>query len=576
MLSKRWLVAPPAPPEVLNNYRGINPVLAQVLYNRGFEDAQAAYRFLYVKEHTTGEPFQMKGMNKAVSRIRQAIKNGETIVVYGDFDADGVTSTTLLVQVLRSLGATVRPYIPHRVDEGYGLNSLALRKLAKAGVTLVITVDCGIRAVAEVTDGKQAGLDMIVTDHHSVGPDIEQLNEVAYAVINPKQADCTYPEDMLAGVGVAFKLGEALLKAARANGRSGQPTLMPEHLLDLVAIGTVADLMPLNHLENRVLVRQGLETLNRAQRPGILALLNVAGIQRGSVTASSIGFGLGPRINAAGRLDDAKVAYNLLSSPNMAEAQRWADKLQELNTKRQDLTRAAQAVIHEYLEDSQKTDVPMIIASDPSFQPGIVGLVAGRVAEEFFRPAIVMEQGETESRGSCRSIPQFDITNALDQCADLLVRHGGHALAAGFTVLNENIDALKSKLLQIAENALQGQDLRPTLDIDAELDVHQLSEALVGEFSLLEPTGHDNPQPVFMTRNVRVLEHRTVGKDSKHLKLRIARAGQPPLDAIGFGLGEWATQMPGRLDVAYHLEINEWNDRQYLQMNLQDVRAAED
>lgn len=575
LLAKRWSLAPPAPAGLLRQYRGMSPVLAQILYNRGLVDPQAASSFLYTKE-IHHDPFLLKGMNKAVARIRQAIRSQELIVVYGDFDADGVTSTTLLMQVLRALGARVKPYIPHRVDEGYGLNSDALRRLARAGVKLVITVDCGIRSAPEVSAGRSYGLDMIITDHHSIGPDIAALNEAALAVINPKQEDCKYPEEMLAGVGVAYKLAEALLRAERANGRrsGAAPLPEPEDLLDLVAIGTVADLMPLNRLENRGLVRRGLEILNRSQRPGLGALFDVSGVKPGAVTTTSIGFAIGPRINAAGRLESAMIAYDLLSSNNPVDAARWAEKLQELNNRRQDLTREAQEIVRRHLE-GQDDSAPIIIAADPNFQSGIVGLVAGRVTEEYFRPAIIMETGETESRASCRSIPQFDITRALDQCADLLVRHGGHTLAAGFTVLNQNIPALISRLQAIAREALDGQELVPTLEIDAEADIHQLTEGLVSELAMLEPTGHDNAQPVFATRNVRVLDYRTVGKDDSHLKLRIARAGQPPLDAIGFGLGAWAAAMPDRIDVAYHLEINEWNGRQSLQLNLQDMRPSE-
>jgi single-stranded-DNA-specific exonuclease len=334
-------------------------------------------------------------------------------------------------------------------------------------------------------------------------------------------------------------------------------------------------MMPLNHLENRVLVRCGLEELNRARRPGVAALMEVAGIERGAMTTTGIGFGLGPRINAAGRLDSAMVAYDLLSAENDAEAERHARHLHELNTRRQELTRASQALIQQHLEEEDRLDAPLIIASDREFQSGIVGLVAGRLTEEFFRPAIVIEEGDDTSRGSCRSIPQFDITHALDQCADLLVRHGGHALAAGFTVANENLPTLKDRLMSMAQDVLEGQELVPVLEVDAEVDIHHFSEDVVGELQLLEPTGLGNRLPVFMTANNRVLEYRTVGKDNNHLKLKIARAGRPPLDAIGFGLGEWADNMPEVVDLAFYVEINEWNGRRNLQLNLQDIRPAD-
>ena len=567
---KQWLVAPPAPENILKQYRQMSPVLAQVLYNRNFTDPQSAYKFLYDRDVDTN-PFSMKGMNKAVGRIRQAIKRQEPIIIYGDFDADGVTSTALLVQTLRSLGAVAKPYIPHRVDEGYGLNSKALLKLARNGVKLVITVDCGIRSVDEVADGNAAGLDIIVTDHHSIGPQIPD----ALAVLNPKQEDCKYPEDMLAGVGVAYKLAQALLRVAQHN-RTDQPKLPEEALLDLVALGTVADLAPLNRMENRALVRRGLEVINRARRPGIRALLEVAGVQPGKTTAMSIGYSLGPRINAAGRLGSAMTAYHLLTASDNVQAEKLAAELQSLNTQRQNLTRETQEMIRERLEQDNQQDSPLIFAADPHFQPGIVGLVAGRLAEEYYRPAVVMEQGDSESRASCRSIPQFDITQALDQCADLLVRHGGHAQAAGFTVLNENVTVLVEKLVDLAQEGLEGQELRPVQDIDAEVDVNHVAESLVDELALLEPTGHMNAAPVFMTRNAYILEWRLVGKDSRHLKFKVARAGQPPLDAIGFGLGEWAADLPGHVDIAYQLEMNEWNGRRTLQLNVQDIRPTGD
>ncbi|HEX2620006.1 MAG TPA: single-stranded-DNA-specific exonuclease RecJ [Phototrophicaceae bacterium] len=565
-LQKRWLVAPAAPPEFIRRYRGMSPTLAQVLYNRGFTDPEAAYQFIYTKD-CSHNPFALTDMQKVVERIRRAIRTKEHIVVYGDFDADGVTSTTLMVQALRAFGAQVTPYIPHRADEGYGLNSPALVKLAKDGVKLVITVDCGIRSVQEVEDGKAAGLDIIITDHHSLGAELPN----AYAVVNPKREG--YPEEMLAGVGVAFKVAQALLLAFSANtGRSKAPPLKIDSLLDLVAIGTVADLMPLNRPENRSLVRRGLEALNRAERPGVRALLEVCGIKPGGVSAMSIGFGIGPRINAAGRLEDAMQAYKLLAASSERDAKEWAERLNTLNTRRQEITRAAQDKIREKLGDVSMGS--LIFASDSSFEPGIVGLVAGRLTEEYYLPAVIMEEGETESRASCRSIPQFDITQALDQCADLLVRHGGHTLAAGFTVLNENIPALKDRLMGIAQDALRGQTLSPGIEIDARLDIHQVSEDLINELEALEPTGNGNTRPTFIVERARILETRTVGKDERHLKLKIARAGQPPLDAIGFGLGDWASQDVDCLDLAFQMEINEWNGRQNLQLKLQDVRRA--
>lgn len=546
-------------------------MLAQVLYNRGLTDPVRAYDFLNADDLSAGSFLAIKGrkthIDKALSRIRAAIKRKELVVVYGDFDADGVTSTTLLVQALKALGANVHAYIPHRVDEGYGLNSEALLKLARRGVKLVITVDCGIRSVQEVEDGKAYGLDIIITDHHSVGAEIPD----AFAVINPKMEDTAYSEPMLAGVGVAYRLAEALFTIEGGNPRNNLK-ITAEDLLDLAAVGTVADLVPLNSAENRALVKRGLRVINRALRPGLRALGEVAKLKIGSVNAMDIGFGIGPRINAAGRLESAMLAYDLLSTDDERKAEVIAAQLHGLNTQRQELTRATQDMIRGQLEDAET--LPLIFASDKGFKPGIVGLVAGRLVEEFFRPAIVMELGDHESRASCRSIPQFDITRALDQCAALLVRHGGHAQAAGFTVLNENVVALRNQLTTIARSAFDGQDLAPTLEIDMELKPDQITAELATELLKLEPTGHDNPTAIFMSRNLRVQDFRTVGKDDNHLKLKLARRGAAPLDAIGFNLGEWAGHMPQMVDLVYQVEINEWNGVRSVQMNLLDVREA--
>ena len=567
MIQKEWVITPPAPAEHLHRYQDISPILAQILFNRGFESADEAHQFLYEKD-LSDDPYIMKDMDKAVERISSAIKDKEPIVVYGDFDADGVTSTTLMVQVLKALGADVSPYIPDRIEEGYGLNTPALESLAEEGKKLVITVDCGIRSVDDVKAGIEAGLDIIVTDHHSVGPEIPD----ALAVINPQQKECK-GNTKLAGVGVAFMLAQALLLHRRRHDRKNYPNIRLSDLLDLVAIGTVADIMVLNDGLNRRLVTHGLNTINEMRRPGIRALANVVKLEPGKITAMDIGFGLGPRINAAGRLKSAMIAFNLLSAQTVDEAMPYAEELQKLNVLRQKLTREAQLTISDQIEDHD--NVSLIFASDKRFQRGIVGLVAGRLAEEYYRPSVVLEIGEEQSHASCRSIPEFNITHALDECADLLVRHGGHAMAAGFTVDNANIDKLKKELQQRAKDALEGRDLVRTLHLDTEIDVNDLNEALVRELAILEPTGHHNRPASFISRNVRIVDCRTVGADNRHLKLKIARTGQEPLDSIGFGLGEWAKQMPQIIDLAYHLEMNEWRGRQSLQMRLLDIRPAE-
>ncbi|MDQ7024486.1 MAG: single-stranded-DNA-specific exonuclease RecJ [Anaerolineae bacterium] len=574
MIIKQWEFAPAAPKSLLKKYQKVSPILAQLLYNRGLQTPDEAYHFLYDKDLSIN-PFAMKDMEKAVARIRRAIKQNEAIVVYGDFDADGVTATALMMQVLKRLNANVRAYIPHRVDEGYGLNTPALEELASQGMKVVITVDCGIRSVQEVEDGNAAGLDIIITDHHSTGPEIPP----ALAVVNPQQEDCS-GDKSLAGVGVAFMVARGLLLDAwEKNGKQKAHqriyAQLVNELLDLVAIGTVADIMPLNSATNRALVRQGLGVINRAHRLGLRALMDVAGVKLGQATAMSIGFGLAPRINAAGRLESALTAYEMLSAADVEEARRYAEELNSLNQERQRLTAEAQDRVRQMLDANDMSNAQLIFAVDDEVSPGIVGLVAGRLTEEFFRPAVVVERGDEECHASCRSIPQFHITQALDECADLLVRHGGHAMAAGLTVLPENLDLLQERLQEKARAVLDGLELLPTLHIDMEVSMRDLTMALARELDVLEPTGQANKKPVFMTSNLRVDDVKTVGNGAAHLKVKLSADGQPPIDAIGFRLGDWAYDMPPVIDAAYHLEVNEWQGRRNLQLNLQDIRPSQ-
>ncbi|PJF41491.1 MAG: single-stranded-DNA-specific exonuclease RecJ [Phototrophicales bacterium] len=560
---KQWMLAadPPAP-YIAALQHDLGPIMAKVLYNRGLVTAEKARQFIR-NDYELPDPFLMKDMGKAVARIRQAIRQRERIVVYGDFDADGVTSTAVMIQTLLSLGADATPYIPDRADEGYGLNIPALQMLAQQGYRLVITVDCGIRSIEEVKAANELGLDIIITDHHSVG---EQLPP-AYAILNPKRVDCPYPEDMLAGVGIAFKLACALIAA----GQKEPPTtsLLPIDLLDLVAIGTVADLAPLDRLENRKIVQLGLQELMRAKRPGIYALMDISRIRPEKMNSTSIGYALGPRINAAGRLEKAIIAYQLLMTDDWREANQLAKELQDINTRRQQLTTEAHELARQLAV--QNGHIPsMLFAAHESFLPGIVGLVAGRLTEEFYRPSVVIEIGEQESHGSCRSTPEFNITHALDRCADLLLQHGGHAQAAGFTIMNQNIPLFKERLEQLITQQLSQYELCPTLVIDAQVNLVQLTMDLAKKIQLLEPIGTDNPEPIFCTRHLRVVEAQRVGSEGKHLKMRLAD-GPISMDAIAFRFGDWLNDLTPYIDVAYNLQINEWNRRTSPQMNIVDI-----
>lgn len=564
---RRWRAVAPLSDAEYAPFRGMNRVLASILYRRGVHDHLTATRFLR-GEIALSDPFQMRGIPEAVGRIRRAIKTGEMVVVYGDFDADGVTSTALLVTALRAIGVNARFYIPNRVDEGYGLNEEALAKIKRGGASLVITVDCGIRSLAEVEYGvHECGLDMIVTDHHSIGADVPQC-----IVVNPKQPGCHYGEEMLAGVGVTYRLADALFRATSANNRERQPQFPIEHLLDLAAIGTIADLVPLDRPENRALAMWGLERIRREPRPGLKALLDVAGTEPEAVDAQAIGFRIAPRINAAGRLASAEIAYRLLMASTYEEARRHADQLQQLNTQRQELTRQAQEFAVQLIGDPRR--VPLIFADSPNFQPGIVGLVAGRLTEEYTRPSVIVQRGPEESHGSCRSIEAFHITKALDECTDLLTRHGGHAQAAGFGLPTANLAAFRERLMSIAATQLQESDLVPELSIDVEVGLGDISIDLIEELKRLEPTGHGHPSPVLAAKRLRVLERRVIGGNGDHLKLRVAD-GEYEVEAVAWRMGKHIEAIPERVNIAFHPEINEWQAQRRLQLNIQDIQAAE-
>jgi single-stranded-DNA-specific exonuclease len=549
--------------------------VVQVLYNREITDPAAVDAFLDGRDDAVN-PFALPGMNRAVSRIRRALRRGERIAVYGDFDADGVTATALLVQTLEALGGHVRPYIPNRAEEGYGLNQEALETLAEDRFSLVVTVDCGIRAYDEVAAANRLGLDVVVTDHHSVGSRLPD----AVAVVDPhrlgRRSDGSSGETNrgLAGVGVAYRLAQALLRSHRQTPVNDQTvSLQEEELLDLVALGTVADVVALRG-ENRNLVRRGLERINAMDRLGIRALCRQAGLKPGAVDATAIGYVLGPRLNAAGRLDEAETAYRLLVTPDPVEAEELAVRLGGLNRERQRLTREAQDLAREMVLETMD-DHLVLFAAAPDFPPGIVGLVASRLLDEFYRPAVVVEVGERFSRGSCRSIDAFHITRALEACDDLLLRYGGHAAAAGFEVANGNLEPLARRLRGIAAERLSEEDLIPVLTVDAEAPLSEMSWELLEALSRLEPCGCDNQQPIFVSRSVRVRRHRAVGREGKHLKLTLSD-GRAMWDGIAFRQGAWAGRLPPVVDVAYHLELNEWQGQRRLQLNVQDIRPADE
>ncbi len=572
--AKKWEFHTPAPPAFLDSVPE-HPLLVQVLYNRGLRTRDEVVAFLSPTDAVKENPYRLRDMVEAVTRLVRAIEKGETICVYGDFDADGVSATALLVSALQMAGGRVGPYIPDRVDEGYGLNLEAVERIATQA-RLMVTVDCGIRSVAEVQRAVELGMDVIVTDHHTVGPTLPP----ALAVINPRRKDCPSKFERLAGVGVAYRLAQAVLRAVAQHKWSrltpDQAAEQEGALLDLVALGTVADMMPLLG-ENRNLVARGLAQINRVERPGFDALLRMADLRPGAVDSTAISFRLAPRINAAGRLSHARLAYQLLRAKEPAQAYTLTEELEALNRERQRLTVAAQQAAEEQVAAQLAEDPPLFVVSSPDFQPGIVGLVAGKLVERFYRPAVVIEQGPDESRGSARSIAELDMSAALDEVGHLLIRHGGHRRAAGFTVATSRLGDFSAALGEVAARELgRHAELRPSLRVDAEVAFDQLNWGLQEQFTRLEPTGHENPSPLLCTRRVRVREARTVG-DGKHLRLIVdGGPNSPVLDAVAFHRGEWQPHLDdgSLIDIVYQLEANEWQGRRRLQLNIEDLRIA--
>ncbi len=573
---KRWQIAPPSPPDLFERFSTLEPLVVQVLYNRGLIQPEQVEAFLTGRVKGD-DPFTLAGMTAAVRHIREAIRSGWSLVVYGDYDLDGMAATAILVRVVRSLGANVSPYIPDRGEEGYGLNEGAIRKLAEEGARLLITVDCGIRSLDEVALARRLGMQVIVTDHHHVGAALP----VAEAVVNPRRSDCPYPFKDLAGVGVAFKVAQALLRVEAkvplslpAGGEKSRFPCTEDDLVDLVALGTIADMVPLQG-ENHALVRRGLARINAAPCPGLQALMNVARVEPGTVTASRVSFSLAPRLNAAGRIGEALRAYRLLLSEESGEAGRLAGELEALNAERRVLTQRVRREARR-LALAEGDSLPLLFAASPRFPSGIVGLAAGHLLEEFYRPAVVVEVGEEFSKGSARSIPEFHITGALDRLGGLLERHGGHAAAAGFTIRTERLSELRAQLMALASEELSDITLAPVLAVDAEIPLRMLSWELLQALETLAPFGYGNPAPLLVSRRVQVGQVRAVGADGRHLKLSLLDELGHAWDAIAFRQGAWMGRLPPRIDLAYQLERNNWNGRTQLQLNVQDINAPDD
>ena len=561
MRYKQWKIAHPSPEGRAQLERaGIPSLLACVLSARGVTEPEQAWKLLTPGEEPLLDPMLLKDMDRAVLRVTRALKRGETIAVYGDYDVDGITATCLLTDCLTRLGGRVRSYIPDRLEEGYGLNEEAVLHLARQGVTLIITVDCGITAAREVEFARELGIDVVITDHH----ECKQAIPEAAAVVDPHRPDCPYPFKGLAGVGVALKLA----MAAAGPDRAG---LVFREYADLAAVGTVADVMPMTG-ENRTIVQTGLAALAHPRRVGLAQLMEEAGLGDKPVTSVSIGYTLAPRINAAGRMGQADLAAELLLTRDPGRAAALAQELCALNRERQTIECEIFQECVQRLERRPQSGV--ILLADEHWHQGVVGIVASRLTEKYSCPAFMVCLDQGMGKGSCRSWGGVNLFHLLTQCQDLLEGFGGHAMAAGFTVREENIPALDRRLRQLVLEEQAGEELPSLLDIDAAVLPQELTVEAVEALDALEPCGAGNPRPVLVLTGAHVISAAQVGR-GRHLKLRLEGRGVP-LDAIFFSVdGSELGLTPGcRVDVAFYPQINDFRGVRSVQLQVVDLRHA--
>jgi single-stranded-DNA-specific exonuclease len=568
MSAKRWIVREGDSTRALALARslGVSPVVAGLLIARGCDDEQEARRFLRPAHDQLHDPALMLGMEDAVARILRAIDAGEPILIYGDYDVDGTTGTVVLRRALQLLGARTGYHVPHRFTEGYGIQQPALEKALADGYKLVISVDCGIRAFDPLHWARAHHLDVIVTDHHL--PDEGEGAPPAHSVLNPNQKGCDYPDKNLAGVGVAFKLAHALF---RERGR--------EHLIDgflkVVAIGTVADVAQLVG-ENRTIVALGLADLVRATNPGLRALMEVAGCGDGrGMTSTDLGFRIGPRINAAGRMDAARAVVELFEASGQEEARRLAEHLDARNNERQSVQREiVKRALATLSSDAEAAPSHVAVIAGEGWHRGVIGIAASKIAERINRPCVVISLEGELGHGSARSIEAYHLLDGLNTCSDLLEQFGGHSHAAGLLIRRERIPELRRRLNEHAASRLSDEALVPALRVDAELPAESLTLRLAEELRQLEPFGAGNPRPTFMTRNLRLASEPRVMKE-RHLKMYVAGADNRRLEAVwwdGVGEIEQTITTGARIELAYTVEPNTWQGETRLQLCVKDMR----
>ncbi len=537
-------------------------VLSKILLNRGINTVSQAQKFLAPDFSDLLDPFLLTDLEQAGDRVILALKNQENIMLFGDYDVDGITATVLLYLCLSHLGGKVSYYLPHRLLEGYGLSKEGIKEAQKRGASLIISVDCGMTALEEALFAKEIGIDLIITDHHESQGKIP----AAYATVNPKRDE--YPGGELSGVGVAFKLICGIYKKLNLEERK-----LIRHL-DLIALGTSADIVPLTK-ENRILVKLGLEQLEKSEKFGLQDLILNSGLEGKKLSPSQVVFGLAPRINAVGRLGDAQCAIKLLSTADPQEASQLALFLEMENRRRREIDERTMKEALEMAEREVQPEDKVIILSKENWHPGIVGIIAARIAEIFYRPSVLLAVDGREAKGSARSIPGFHLFEALTECSEFMTRFGGHKQAAGLALEKKNLEPFKEKLKLVASQKLSEADLIPQLNIDCEVNLEEITQELATFLEQLAPFGPGNMRPVLVTRNLENFDQPSV-IGNNHLKLRI-KQNHRMLDGIAFGQGNWIKPLSARnvkYDLAYVLENNSWNDSTNLQLRVKDIKLS--
>jgi single-stranded-DNA-specific exonuclease len=579
-MKKIWHLKNKFPQNFSEKFPEYIPLVSQLLYNRGItEKDQVGDFFNFDYDKDLPDPFLMEDMEKAVKRILKAIQKKEKIAVFGDYDADGITSSAVLAKTLKLLGNKPEVYIPDRAKEGYGMNLKAIRYLKKQKINLIITVDCGISDFEEIVLADQLGIAMIVTDHHCIPEKIPP----ALAILNPHLKNCLYPFKDLAGVGVAYKLAQALICKSKAE--SG----FEKWLLDLVALGTVADCVPLLG-ENRALVHYGLIVLNKTKNPGLKKLIEISRVSSrkkgGGIISEDISFVLAPRLNVAGRMDHANLSFRLLMSEDETEIEEIAQKLEKKNQERRKKTKEIieEAKKRFYKKNSVKGGKKIdkiIFEADSEWPVGLVGLVAGRLSDEFSRPALIFSKGEKKSTGSGRSIPCFNLIETVSHCQNFLLEFGGHSQAAGFTLLNNKLDDFYQAIKSIVEKKLKEKDLKPSLEIEAEAEGKDLNWDFFNQISKFAPFGQNNPTPLLLMKNLQIKEMRPVGNGEKHLKMKLLWKSSDSnhekiFEAIGFNFGNCFLKLKENdfIDVVFELTSNLWNGYTSLQLKVVDLKKT--